>query len=153
MPFSCPKSKAIRFSYFASYGLSYNFNPFDLAENPINVFIGSYRNVYAHPCFRAAYSINERTAISSTFGFKHFFNGASSLPNSGINLFPFSLGVQYKLTREDDKDYSDIEIPEHQGRTAIQFSNSPTSSSGYVLEGCNFMIIIFQKDEQLCCQI
>jgi hypothetical protein len=145
MPFSYPNNKKIKFSYFASYGLSYNFNPFDPAENPINVFIGSYRNVYARLGFRAVYSISEMTAILSTYGFKHFSNGASSLPNLGTNLFPFSLGVQYKFTREDDKDYSDIEIPEHQGRTAIQFSNSPTSTSGYVLEGCNFTIIFFQK--------
>lgn len=97
MPFSYPNSRAIKFSYFASYGLSYNFNPFNPADNPINVFIGSYRNVYAHLGFRAAYNISERTAISSTFGFKHFSNGASSLPNSGINLFPVSLGLQYRL--------------------------------------------------------
>jgi hypothetical protein len=140
MPFSYPNNKAIKFSYFASYGLSYNFNPFDPVDNPINVFIGSYRNVYAHLGFRAAYSISDRTAISSTFGFKHFSNGASSLPNSGINLFPFSLGLQYQLTKEHNKDFSDIEIPEHKARTAIHFHLAPGVKEYFVGDNNNFKL-------------
>lgn len=125
MPFTFPRYQKIRFSYFASYGLSYNFNPFDPEENPLNLFIGSYRNVYAHLGFRAAVNLTDRTALSSTFGFKHFSNGASSLPNSGINLFPFSLGVQYRLTKESNLDFTDTSLPKHQSKTAIHFHVAP----------------------------
>jgi hypothetical protein len=138
MPFSFPQQKRIKYSYFASYGLSYNFSPFDPETNPVNLFIGSYRNVYLHLGFRAAYSITDRTAISSTFGFKHFSNGASSLPNSGINLFPLSVGLQYRLTNEHDKDFSDIEIPKHQGRTAIHFHIAPGVKEYFVGDNNNF---------------
>ncbi|WP_194774234.1 acyloxyacyl hydrolase [Pararhodonellum marinum] len=124
IPFAYSPQSRVKFSYFASYGLSYNFNPFDPEDNPLNLFIGSYRNVYAHLGFRAAYTISPKTAITSTFGFKHFSNGASSLPNSGINLFPLSIGVTTMLN-DHDKDFSDRSIPKHTRRDVLHIHVAP----------------------------
>lgn len=140
MPFSYQRNRKINYSYFASYGLSYNFSPFDPENNPLNLFIGSYRNVYVHLGFRAAYSLTDRIALSTTFGFKHFSNGASSLPNSGINLFPLSIGLQYTLTKEHDKDFSDYELPAHKPRTVIHFHAAPGVKEYFVGDINNFKL-------------
>lgn len=83
-------------SYLGAFGLSYNFNPYDEINNPQDVFIGSYRNCYVNLACRVNYRLNSKWLAKASLGFKHFSNGSFHLPNSGINLIPFALGVSYK---------------------------------------------------------
>lgn len=89
------------FSYTGAFGLSWNFNPYDPINNPTNMFVGSYRNCYVHLGFVANYKFNERWALNGTFGFKHFSNGSFKQPNFGINLIPLTVGLSYKLDKEE----------------------------------------------------
>jgi len=98
------------FSYSGAFGLSYNFNPYDEIENPANIFIGSYRNCYVHLTFTANYKFNERWAANAAIGFKHFSNGSFKQPNYGLNLIPFTLGVSYKVSK-DEIDHFKTPIP------------------------------------------
>ncbi len=97
MPFTFEQSKRWTFSYSGAFGLSYNFNPYDSEDNPLNVFVGSSRNCYVHLGLVANYRFSEKWALNGTVGFKHFSNGSYKLPNYGLNLFPITLGVSYKV--------------------------------------------------------
>ncbi len=115
MPFSFRPDSRWNFTYGAAFGLSYNFNPFDELENPTNIFIGSYRNYYVHLEFTTQYKLSKRFLLEGGVGFKHFSNGAFSLPNAGINLIPATIGLHYKLGDKDEEVYNrKLEIPDHQ---------------------------------------
>lgn len=103
MPFQFEAERDSRwsFSYTGSFGLSYNFNPYDEESNPINVYIGSYRNCYMHLGLTANYKISDRWQAFGTVGFKHFSNGAFKMPNSGINIIPSTVGVKYRLQKDE----------------------------------------------------
>ncbi|TAJ14332.1 hypothetical protein DMA11_05615 [Marinilabiliaceae bacterium JC017] len=101
MPFAFENNKKLTFSYTGAFGLSYNFNPYDSINNPINTFIGSYRNCYVHLGLVMNYKISDRWAVNGTVGFKHFSNGAFKLPNMGINLIPATVAVSYRLNPND----------------------------------------------------
>jgi hypothetical protein len=105
IPFAFEKNKKLTFSYTGAFGLSYNFNPYDTINNPANIFIGSYRNCYVHLGLVANYKFTERLAANATIGFKHFSNGSFKQPNYGINLVPFTLGLSYRLDRDDAYHY------------------------------------------------
>lgn len=124
-PVSPNLNKIWKLNYFFSYGLSYNFNAFDPEENPLNLFIGSNRNAYLHLGFKLSRKLTDRTDIDASLGFKHFSNGASSLPNSGINLIPLSLGASYRLTKDHDKDFSHTQLPQHQRKTVLHMYVAP----------------------------
>ncbi|NOR86088.1 MAG: hypothetical protein GQ527_00620 [Bacteroidales bacterium] len=89
------------FSYSGAFGLSYNFNPYDPVDNPANIFVGSYKNCYVHLTFVANYKFNEKWALNGSFGFKHFSNGSFKQPNYGLNLIPTTIGVSYKISKEE----------------------------------------------------
>lgn len=97
IPLKFEKNKKFSSSYTAAFGLSYDFNPYDSINNPTNIFIGSYRNVYVHLGYVANYKFTEKWAMNATIGFKHFSNGSFKQPNYGINLIPFTLGASYKF--------------------------------------------------------
>jgi len=115
MPFQFRPNSRWDFNYGAAFGLSYNFNPFDELDNPTNIFIGSYTNYYVHLEFGALYKLSPRFNLEGSLGFKHFSNGAFSLPNAGINLVPATIGLQYKFGDPDEEVYPHkLEIPQHQ---------------------------------------
>jgi len=112
MPFKFTGDKKLSFSYGAAFGLSYNFNPFDEVDNPVNVFIGSYSNYYVHLEFSALYEFSNRFSVDGALGFKHFSNGAFKLPNAGINLVPVTIGLRYKFGEKDLDVYNEkLPIP------------------------------------------
>lgn len=140
IPMSYSHEKDWMFSYFFSYGLSYNFNPYHPEDNPINLFIGSYRNVYVHLGLKAARRLTSRVELNATLGFKHFSNGASSLPNSGINLIPLSLGMGYRLTKSHNKDFTPTPLPEHKPKTAIHFHLAPGVKEYFIGDNKNLKL-------------
>jgi hypothetical protein len=101
IPFTFEEARKFTFSYSAAFGLSYDFNPYNPVDNPTNVFLGSARNCYVHLGFLANYRIMPRWSLNATIGFKHFSNGSFKQPNAGINLIPLTLGVSYRLNKED----------------------------------------------------
>lgn len=82
-------------SYNAAFGVASNFNPYDSIYNPENVLLGSERNCYLHLGFSTQYNLNDHWAFNASVGFKHFSNGSIRKPNSGLNLFPLSIGTTY----------------------------------------------------------
>jgi hypothetical protein len=98
IPFSISSQpNRLRFGYFTQLGLGFNLKPFDEFRNPVNQYIGSKVNSYVHLGLNSNLKISDRIDLQSSIGLKHFSNGATKRPNSGINLFPLNLGIQVKL--------------------------------------------------------
>ncbi|BDD07187.1 acyloxyacyl hydrolase [Aureibacter tunicatorum] len=91
------------FNYELGLGLSYNFDPHDPDSNPVNLIIGSYRNVYINLGFDYNYILSDRIDLSAGIGYKHFSNGAYKLPNKGVNLVALQLGLKYKFQKHPAK--------------------------------------------------
>lgn len=89
----------LSYSYFAAFGIAFNFKPFDPDFNPTNRFIGSYRNGYVHLGFSMRYAITPWLDLDTSFGLKHFSNGSIKKPNSGLNFIPFTIGLRSTLNR------------------------------------------------------
>lgn len=136
-PFTFEGNRKFTFSYSAAFGLTYNLNPYDSLSNPTNVFIGSYKNVYVHLGVVANYKFNETWAVNGTLGFKHFSNGAFRLPNSGINLIPLTLGVSYRLSKDEIYHQKTI-IPEYIKHNLVNISFL-AGSKNYEVGGDNYL--------------
>ncbi len=83
------------FSIEPSVGLTYNLNPFDSQENPLNEAIGARMAVYFNIDFGFAYKFTRELDLLYGFDFSHFSNGATFTPNNGLNLYGINLGVRY----------------------------------------------------------
>lgn len=98
IPFSISSHQnRVRFGYFTQLGVGFNLRPFDELRNPANQYIGSTINCYVHLGLNSTVKITEKLDLQASLGLKHFSNGATKKPNSGINLFPLNLGLQVKL--------------------------------------------------------
>ncbi len=83
------------FSWDLAVGLTYDLNPYDPEENPLNDAIGGRMAVY----FTAGVdgNIHLQPNLDVTYGLQvaHFSNGRIETPNYGLNMLGFNLGVQY----------------------------------------------------------
>ncbi len=83
------------FSYRIGFGVASNFKHFDEESNPLNILIGSRRNCYIDFGAQAHYTLNDHLTLNAGLSFHHFSNGATQLPNKGLNLAPASLSLTY----------------------------------------------------------
>lgn len=86
-------------------GLTYNLEPFDEQNNPLNDAIGARMAVYFNVNFGGAYKLNREIDLLYGVDFTHFSNGRTYTPNYGLNLFGFNLGMRYHFNqRQQDLD-------------------------------------------------
>ncbi|SEF64852.1 acyloxyacyl hydrolase [Algoriphagus boritolerans] len=98
IPFSIKGiDRSVSFGYFTQLGVGFNLRPYDSIANPSNRYIGSKVNGYVNLGLNTTISISERVDFLVSFGLKHYSNGASKKPNSGINLFPINFSMRMKL--------------------------------------------------------
>lgn len=89
------------FDYEFSFGLSHNWKPYDVADNPFNVAIGSYRNAYIDGKIKYVRYLSKRISLDAGIRVTHFSNGAMKFPNAGINLFAPFVGLRYNVIAKD----------------------------------------------------
>ena len=101
--FGAPFSRKGRssFDYEFSFGLSHNWEPYDVKDNPFNVAIGSYRNAYIDGKIKYVRYLSKRISLDAGVRVTHFSNGAMKFPNAGINLFAPFVGLRYNLIVKD----------------------------------------------------
>ena len=124
------------FSYSIAGGLSFNFRPNNPQINPLNTLIGSYNNVYIDFGLWANYKINKSMDAKLGLSFVHFSNGASNLPNMGMNLLGAKVILEHNVVQERPEVYVRTDIPAwkkkhglfiYQAVGAKQLSNHGTS--------------------------
>ncbi|MFT4667041.1 MAG: hypothetical protein ACI8YQ_001201 [Polaribacter sp.] len=77
-------------------GLAYLTKPFNPIDNPTNNAIGSSLNAGVLLEGNGDLDINEHWALVCALSLLHYSNGASHLPNLGLNVPSLKLGVRYK---------------------------------------------------------
>jgi hypothetical protein len=90
-------SKALKLKFEWQLGASFNWRPYDPFTNHENVALGSSSNVYVSLNLYASYQIVPRWDVDFGIGMTHSSNGASRLPNNGINLFAPFLELKYNF--------------------------------------------------------
>ncbi len=92
--------KNLSLNYPVGVGLTWNWQPYDSEAIPFNVAIGGYRTVYFDAGLSLDYRFAKRLTASIGVSFTHFSNGATSIPNMGLNLAAPSIGLKYDLKSE-----------------------------------------------------
>ncbi|MGV3630391.1 MAG: acyloxyacyl hydrolase [Bacteroidota bacterium] len=82
-------------------GLGYTGKVFDQALNPKNVAVSSHINALINFSVLYQYRV-ERNQFMAGIDMTHFSNGASVLPNLGVNLTYFSLGYARKFQHTEE---------------------------------------------------
>ncbi|NEQ50506.1 MAG: acyloxyacyl hydrolase [Leptolyngbya sp. SIO3F4] len=91
------QNRTSRFDLKLASGLGYITKRWERLENHNNILIGSHFNMAVQ--FQASYrwQFQPRWAFRSGIGLTHFSNGASVIPNLGINLMTVSAGLTYEF--------------------------------------------------------
>lgn len=95
--FPSVKLKKFSFNYHVGWGLGYISRKFNRTENHKNIMIGSKINAIISFGTEAEYKLTDRVVTSAGFSFTHFSNGTFSVPNLGINMPSFTLGLSYYI--------------------------------------------------------
>jgi hypothetical protein len=91
------KSRNFKTHLRLGYGIGYITKPFDALENHKNVAIGSHFNACMSLRLNAMWKWNEANYLELGFGLTHFSNGASTLPNLGLNLPMVNIGFHHRM--------------------------------------------------------
>ena len=101
-----------------SVGLSYDFNPYHVDDNPQNSVIGSKVNLWAGFFLTGQFQVSMRSDITAGLGFIHFSNGRTHTPNMGLNMLGLHIGYTYhynpikNFTKTIDPDFQPPIRPE-----------------------------------------
>ena len=88
------KREKFIFHYKWSGGLGWVSKPFNRVDNYKNTAIGSKLNMTASVLLETRYRIGKRMWITTGLGFNHWSNSSIAVPNLGINVPTFALGIQ-----------------------------------------------------------
>jgi len=77
-------------------GLGWIEKPYDKVANHKNVLIGTAINGYINAHWQNEIAISNKVFLNAGLSFSHLSNGASTLPNLGLNIPALSLGLRYQ---------------------------------------------------------
>lgn len=83
-------------------GLGYVTKVFDQETNPLNVAISTHMNALICLGIEGRINLGERHQISYGFDLTHLSNGATKVPNLGLNMPNFGIGYAYKWRSESN---------------------------------------------------
>ena len=90
-------SKKINLNYEWNLGASFNWRPYDPFDNPENIALGSSTNVYVGLNLYFRWRLVNSWDLDFGVGVSHFSNGASHLPNKGLNLLSGLVSLNYSF--------------------------------------------------------
>ena len=90
-------------NYEWNLGVSFNWKPYDPFDNPNNIALGSSTNVHVAGNLFLNWRLSKKWDLNGGAGFTHFSNGASALPNSGLNMANLFVEIVYNFNREEPK--------------------------------------------------
>lgn len=84
------------------WGVGYVTKKFDIDHNSKNIMIGSHWNTYVQYKWYWAFNASKKLRIEPGIAFSHASNGRAQVPNLGINVVSFNLGITYKFLKEEE---------------------------------------------------
>lgn len=96
-------SPTLSLNYEWNLGGSFNWKHYDEFDNPNNIALGSTVNVHVGANLYMKWQVSTKLDLHAGAGFTHFSNGASSLPNKGLNMAGLFLEMTYHFNREEKK--------------------------------------------------
>lgn len=87
----------------AGWGIAYNTNPYDKVENPKNVAFGTAINSSTY--FKLGYKhehIIGQLGFNAGLTFIHASNSSVKSPNTGVNVWATTIGLNYNLTTDTE---------------------------------------------------
>ena len=81
------------------FGITYNWKHYDQDVNPFNIAIGANKTVYIDIGTTLNYYLSNRFDIGFGFRATHFSNGATTLPNFGLNLAAARIFAKYQFNK------------------------------------------------------
>lgn len=118
------KTKKLRIFGRLGVGLGLVTRPYNRLNNPLNNMVGSYLNNSTSLRLGLAWRVSKHLELRPSASFTHFSNAASTLPNLGINIPTFHMGICYMYQPVEESDYLKLdktELPKRNKR--IQFSH------------------------------
>jgi hypothetical protein len=120
------RNKLFFLGFRFALGLGYLTKKFDRINNYKNLAIGGHFNAAVNLMVDFRYKLSNRFTISGGISLQHFSNGSLKLPNYGLNYPSVSLGVAYRLVRENknigDRFYPPVEPFSAIIRRSIEFN-------------------------------
>ncbi len=89
------KNKRMRLNYKLGLGIGYVDKPFNLTDNYKNLIIGSHFNAAITTGLQYRFRSNRYNQFYTGIDFTHFSNGASKVPNLGINITTANIGFMH----------------------------------------------------------
>lgn len=92
-------SSNLLLNYKWNLGVSANWVPYNPFTNPQNFAIGSFLNVYFSGNLQLHYGLTKNLGLVCGLGLSHFSNGASQMPNYGLNTLSTQVQLIYSLNK------------------------------------------------------
>ncbi|MEG2070770.1 MAG: acyloxyacyl hydrolase [Bacteroidales bacterium] len=88
-----------KFQLQYQYGLGIAFWPvtYDPVDNPRNTYIGSHLTAYVDLALGIEYQLSKKIDLFLRVNFCHSSNGATKLPNTGVNIIGGNIGLKYHI--------------------------------------------------------
>lgn len=93
-------SEHLKFNYEWNLGASFGWDAYDPVDNPENVAIGSEVNVHVGLNFYLKYMTRSGLDLHLGVEASHFSNGATRMPNKGLNIGSVYLEMAYNFGRD-----------------------------------------------------
>ncbi len=98
-------------NYEVGFGLTYDWKKFDQNTNAMQYAIGSSNTVFIDAGLNIDVMLGKRFNFTGGFTFTHFSNGATRVPNLGINLVAPRFGLKYMFKPRPD--FIKVEVPKY----------------------------------------
>ncbi|GAC1425288.1 MAG: acyloxyacyl hydrolase [Flavisolibacter sp.] len=88
------------------FGVGFVDKPYNLKTNHKNVLIGSRGNAFIQFLWRNQLRVSERIGLEGGLSFSHLSNGNTKLPNLGLNIPAFYVGLSYRRAHQTNNQIS-----------------------------------------------
>jgi lipid A 3-O-deacylase PagL len=119
-------------NYEVGFGLTYDWEPFDQETNPYQYAIRLSNTVFIDAGLNADIMIGNHFNFTGGFTFTHFSNGATRVPNMGINLVAPRVGIKYLFKPRPE--FIVNEIPKYN-------------------DNCEFIVLLAASSKQLAYEV
>lgn len=92
----------VSLNYEWNFGLSFGWKPYDSMDNSYNIMMGSKTNAYLNANLYLNWMISKQVDFITGFTLSHFSNGNTNIPNAGMNMIDFKIGLVYNINREEN---------------------------------------------------